>query len=121
MRAACMCASVRSVAADQTWRCIASRSGTTVFYGVVINQPARHAAFDGPGTVCRVCARAFACVAVTDAWAYPTRVAGQMWTISMMQTNPKRFASEIKAAVVSRRRISIVADYAVFDAVKNYR
>lgn len=39
----------------------------------------------------------------------------------MMQTNSKRFASEIKAAVVSRRRISIVADYAVFDAVKNYR
>merc|ERR1719238_63848 len=71
-----------------------TQSGTAVFYGIAIAPPARHAAFDGPKKI---------------------------WTLSMMQASIKRFSSDLKAAIVARRRITFIADYAMFDAVKVHR
>lgn len=65
-----------------------------MFYGIAIAPPARHAAFDGPKKI---------------------------WTLSMMQASIKRFSSDLKAAIVARRRITFIADYAMFDAVKVHR
>jgi len=39
----------------------------------------------------------------------------------MMQASIKRFSSDLKAAIVARRRITFIADYAMFDAVKVHR
>ena len=38
-----------------------------------------------------------------------------------MRASHAKFTADIKAAIVSRRRVSIIADYAVHDAVNNYR
>lgn len=94
-------------------------SGTAIVWGVAVRQRSRHENIDSPAKVSFFAhpphahsTRADYCNSRNNTCT----LFSQLWTVASMRANSARFTSDVKAAVVSRREILLLADVAVTDA-----